>query len=305
MVRECDKVFRGWHPELHSEPMADPTVAQRGSSADPHAGLPLVLEQHYNDVKGVEHQRLTEQRRLFVDLQSLARESARASQERAELRRQLPVLSDHVGQVAVALHALENLTVATSTLQLAGSTPATHGAVLAAHLAVTGSNATIDTACAPPGEAPATTPDSAAGQSLRLWRPLFVSPAVLLAIVWLATAVGGIESELAGLALVPAAVGSLLAHVFGTLESAQVRWLWIHFALLSCTWLGSWTAHRFAVGDWILAMVLSLAVAPALAFAFTKLLKVRERLRQQQRLELSRLAPSLFVASLFVAAAVR
>jgi hypothetical protein len=46
-------------------------------------------------------------------------------------------------------------------------------------------------------------------------------------------------------------------------------------------------------------------VAPALAFAFTKLLKVRERLRQQQRLELSRLAPSLFVASLFVAAAVR
>ena len=217
------------------------------------------------------------------------------------LQASLQPLADHVSRVAVSMHALENLTVATSTLQLAGSTPATHGAVLAAHLAVTGSNVTIDAACPNPGEAPPSAPGSVAG--LRLWRPLFISPAALLAAVWLATALGGIESELAGLALVPAAVGSLLAHVFGTLESADRRWLWAHFVLLVCTWLGSWTVRRFVVGDWILSLLLSLVVAPSLAWGFTRLLRVREHLRRQQRLELSRIAPNLFIASLLMAGA--
>ena len=64
MVKECDKVFRGYHPELHAPPLAERSQ-QRSSSADVHADLPLVLEQHYSDVKGVEHQRLTEQ--LYFD----------------------------------------------------------------------------------------------------------------------------------------------------------------------------------------------------------------------------------------------
>lgn len=297
-------MFRGYHPELHAEPLAGQS-GQRSSSADVHADLPLVLEQHYNDVKGVEHQRLTEQRRLAAELRSFEHHLGRAAQERSELRRQIPQVSSHVSRIEVALRTLQSLALATSTLQLEGSTPATHSAVLAAHLALTGSSAAIDAACATPGGAPAVPERSTAGQSLRLWRPIFVSPALLLATVWLATAAGGIESELAGLALVPAAIGSLLGHVFGTLESGDTRWLWIHFGLLICPWLGSWTIHRFVLGDWMLALLLSLAVAPLLAFGFTQLLKLRERLRVQQRVELGRLAPSLFIASLSVAAAVR
>jgi hypothetical protein len=304
MVKECQKVFRGYHPELHATPLAGRS-GQRGSSADVHADLPLVLEQHYSDVKGVEHQRLSEQRHLAAELRSFGHDLDRAAHERSELRRQLPQVSSHVARIEVALRALKNLTIATSTLQLEGSTPAAHSAVLAAHLALTGSSATIDAACATPGAAPTVPERSTAEQSLRLWRPLFASPTVLLATVWLITAAGGVESELAGLALVPAAIGSLLAHVFGTLESGHTRWLWIHFGLLVCPWLGSWTIHRFVLGDWILALVLSLAAAPLLTFGFKHLLNLRERLRVQQRLELGRLAPSLFIASLAVAAAVR
>jgi hypothetical protein len=305
MVKESEKAFRGYHPGLHSQPLAG-RPELRGSSADPHAGLPLVLEQHYSDVKGVEHQRLTEQRRLAAEVRSFERDLAHAAQERSELRRQIPQVAEYVARIEVALRALEQLTVATSTLQLEGSTPATHSAVLAAHIAVTGGSPTmIVGADAMQGGAPAVSGSATAGESLRLWRPLFVSPAVVLATVWLATAFGWIESELAGIALVPATLGSLLAHVFGTLESAHVRWLWVHFALLVCPWLGSWTVHRFALGDWIVALLLSLVVAPLMAFGFTKLLKLRERLRVQQRVELSRLAPSLFIASLSVAGVVR
>ena len=304
MVKESEKAFRGYHPELHSHPLAGRSEL-RGSSADSHAGLPLVLEQHYSDVKGVEHQRLTEQWRLAAEVRSFERDLACATQERSELRRQIPQLASYVARIEVALRALEQLTVATSTLQLEGSTPATHSAVLAAHIAVTGGTPSIAGAGATLPATPLMSGSATAGESLRLWRPLFVSPAVLLATVWLVTAFGWIESELAGIALVPAALGSLMAHVFGMLESAHVRWLWVHFALLICPWLGSWTVHRFALGDWIVALMLSLVVAPLMAFAFTKLLKLRERLRVQQRVELSRLAPSLFIASLSVAGAVR
>ena len=298
MVRESEKKFRGYHPELHAVPVAG---VVRGTATEVHAGLPFVLEQHYNDVKGVEHERLLEQRGLASELRTMARRMEHAAAERAEFRRQLPVVSDHVASVAVSLEALRQLAVATSTMQLHGSTPATHGAVLAAHLALEGgdADAAAAAAAAVPGAAP--NGEAGTGAGLRLWRPLFIAPAALLAAVWLAVALGGIESELAGLALVPAAIGSLLAHIFGTLESDAARALWLHFVLLVGCWLAGWTVKRFQEDDWVLGLILALGVGPALVACFSRLLKLRAHLRRKQRLELSRLAPPLFVASLAMA----
>ena len=53
MVKESQKVFRGYHPELHDQEPLDPrALAVSGLPfAEEHVGLPFVLEQHYNDVR--------------------------------------------------------------------------------------------------------------------------------------------------------------------------------------------------------------------------------------------------------------
>eukprot|EP01045_Picozoa_sp_COSAG04_P033970 COSAG04_NODE_7246_length_1160_cov_2.032045_2_plen_178_part_01 len=78
MVRESEKKFRGYHPELHAVPVAG---VVRGTATEVHAGLPFVLEQHYNDVKGVEHERLLEQRGLASELRTMARRMEHAAAE--------------------------------------------------------------------------------------------------------------------------------------------------------------------------------------------------------------------------------
>ena len=105
------------------------------NSLPPEYTLPAAVERHYADVRGGEHRRLLQQKKLAQAIGAMREVEAEAIAERKKLHRTtLPSIQAEVGRFAAEIANTRGLVDATATLQLEGGTPANRMAVEAAQL---------------------------------------------------------------------------------------------------------------------------------------------------------------------------